>query len=127
MITKAFGGFIANSTADAEWLKQLGIGGLFAVVLIGIVLQFVLRYSSVRHAHPSGSNGRSGEKSVEYWQVAIGAIVQKNIEARLVPMMQTTRDDQARINEILRERLHTLVNTMQRVESKVDELLRKKS
>ena len=60
-----------------ETLTQLGIGGIFALLIIREVLTFL------KAKKENGKNGAAGERSVEYWQQQFGLVIDHSINTNV--------------------------------------------
>lgn len=70
-----------------EIALQLGVGGIFAVMLI----REVLNYLTKRNGHRT-EGITSGEKSVEFWHQEIEGIVREVFISQLLPELQRQTD-----------------------------------
>lgn len=62
-------------------LLQLGVGGMFGILVIREVLTFL----KTRRAAPTET---TGEKSVEYWHLSISKIVTDAIGSSILPVLE---------------------------------------
>lgn len=78
-------------------LTQLGVGGIFALLIIKEVFNFLAKRKTNGNA--------SGERPVEYWAVAIRSFVAQELSEKVVPdlienrrIMQQIHDDLIRLS-----------------------------
>lgn len=69
-----------------ENLTQVGVGGLLALALIKMVLEF-LGKQKTPNAHHANGNGTAGSKSTEYWQIECRKIVAEVLATNVVPIL----------------------------------------
>lgn len=86
-------------------LLQIGVGGIFAVLIIRSVLEFLSKRRS--------SEQTAGEKSIEFWQGVISAIVQQSVQAQIIPTLNEIKDDQKENIEIIRARMREVMSALQ--------------
>jgi hypothetical protein len=66
-----------------EPLMQIGIGGVFALLIIREVLTFLKA--------KKGNGGAAGERTVEYWQQQFGVIVDHSINTNMKGRIDSLR------------------------------------
>lgn len=107
------------ATAD-ELVNALGVGLAVLVILAGLVFAYLKTIPPrSHHATPTPSVDKAGERSVEYWQNHFREI-ESDLE-RLLVAVQDTKNDQGKMNEILRDRLHTIIELLSRIDTIVSE------
>ena len=75
-----------------EPLMQVGVGGIFAILLLREVFGFL------KHRK---NNGAAGERSVEFWQQQQQVIIAENLKLSVIPILdkQTAILDELRLGQ----------------------------
>lgn len=85
---------------DDHW-QQLGVGGALAIAVLAVVLNFVLKFVAIRkdatlpalglsHGnshHDKATNGKSGDRSTDFWANSIAGITQAALDRTVVPKL----------------------------------------
>jgi hypothetical protein len=82
-------------TPTDHW-QQLGVGGVLAAILIGLVLNFVLKFVAIKREsptpvpapiHATATNGKSGDRSTDFWINSISNMNQAALDRSVVPKL----------------------------------------
>lgn len=76
-----------------DLFSQLSIGGIFAILTIREVLNFLKTYKEKKE------NGGSGARSVEFWREQISQITKESMESILAKELREIRNDTTKIRE----------------------------
>ena len=76
-----------------EW-QQLGIGGVFAIMVIREVLGFLKKRGTM-------TNGEAGGKSVDFWRLEFRSAIDERMGSHLAAQTQTLTDIRDGINKLV--------------------------
>lgn len=96
--------WLLAADADAERLKQLGVGGAIVVTVLGMVFAFILKWREVKGdpeslAVAAPTNGKAGAVPVSYWENKnrdIAETVAEKQTALIVAEVQEARQEAMR-------------------------------